>query len=151
MPSAKLLIIGEGPQKNELINVVRKLKIENNVMFLGFIPHNKLSKIISQMDVVCIPSKREGFGVVALEAQACGVPVICSNVGGLPETIINGKTGFLVTPKNPYAVVKKLLFLYKNPAIRKKMGREARKFVAEYYNWAENIKIIEKAYKKLIA
>ncbi len=146
--NAQLVIVGNGPQKNELMNIAKKLGIEKSVKFLGFIRHDRLPKIIANMDVFCMPSIRESFGVAALEAQACSIPVISSNVGGLSETIIDGKTGFLVKPKDPYAIVDKCLFLYKNPVVRKNMGEEARKFVTKYYNWSNNIKIIKRIYRK---
>jgi len=148
--NSQLIIAGNGPQKNELMNIAKKLGIEKSVKFLGFIHHDRLPKIIANMDIFCMPSilKSESFGVAALEAQACGVPVISSNIGGLSETIIDGKTGFLVKPKDPHAIVDKCLFLYKNPVIRKNMGEEGRKFVTKYYNWSENIKIIKRMYRK---
>jgi len=149
-PCAKLLIVGDGPQKSELIELAKKLEIGDSVLFLGFVHHPNVPEIVKQMDVFCMPSEREGFGVAALEAQACGIPVIASNVGGLPEAIAQNKTGFLIEPKNPEAIAEKLLFFYSNPVARKKMGREARKFVAKHYNWDENIKIIENIYKNLL-
>ena len=151
VPRAKLVIAGDGPQKDELVNITKSLGIEENVRFLGFIPHNELQWVMAGVDIFCMPSESESFGVAALEAQACGVPVVSSKIGGLSETVIDGKTGFLVEPKNPRAIAERLLFLYRNPAIRKNMGKEARKFVTEYYNWSENIKIIERVYDKLMA
>lgn len=152
-PDAKLVIAGDGPQKNELVNITKRLGIAKSIRFLGFVPHSQLPRMMASVDIFCMPSESESesFGVAALEAQACGVPVVSSKIGGLSETVIDGKTGFLVEPKNPYALADKLIFLYKNPAIRRKMGKEARKFVAEYYNWSENIKIIEQVYDSLMA
>ena len=95
--------------------------------------------MLRKLNVFCMPSLREAFGVATLEAQACGAPVIASNVGDLLETIKDGKTGFLVKPKNPSAIADKLLFLYKNPSIRKNMAIQGRKFVAQYYNWDKNV------------
>lgn len=150
VPKAKLLIAGKGSQKEDLIRFAKNLGIENKVKLLGFIPHYKMPQFLSNLDVFCIPSIREGFGVVSLEAQACGIPVIASNVGGLPETVLEGKTGFLVPPKNSVTIAEKILFLYQNPKIRLSMGESSVLFVKKYYNWLNNIKKIEKVYYSFI-
>ena len=150
--NAELHIAGDGPQKDELISFTHELKIADVTKFWGFIVPGRIPEFLSNLDVFCMPSidDSESFGVAALEAQACGIPVIASNVGGLPETIVDFKTGFLVPPRNPTAIAEKILFLYKNPEIRFHMGIESFNFVKTYYNWADNIKIIEQSYESLM-
>lgn len=90
---AKLIMVGDGPEKEKAENLCNELGLSNKVVFLG--NSNEIDKILCYTDLFLLPSETESFGLAALEAMACGVPVISSNSGGLPEVNINGKTGFL--------------------------------------------------------
>lgn len=92
LPS-KLIMVGDGPEKENAENLCSDLNIINKVLFLG--NSNEIDKILCYSDLFLLPSETESFGLAALEAMACGVPVISSNSGGLPEVNIDGKTGFL--------------------------------------------------------
>ena len=91
--SAKLLMVGDGPELHQVKNLARELGISDKVFFLG--KSKRIEQITSISDVFLLPSETESFGLVALEAMASGVPVVSSNVGGLPEVNIDGLTGFL--------------------------------------------------------
>ena len=90
---AKLLLIGDGPERSNIEKVCRELQVCNKVTYLG--KQEAIEEILSICDLFILPSESESFGLSALEAMACEVPVISSNAGGLPEVNINGKTGFL--------------------------------------------------------
>jgi N-acetyl-alpha-D-glucosaminyl L-malate synthase BshA len=90
---SKLLLIGEGPERSKAENLVNKLKISNDVLFLG--NSSEVTKILCYSDVFLLPSQTESFGLAALEAMAARTPVISTNTGGLPEVNIHGKTGYL--------------------------------------------------------
>jgi N-acetyl-alpha-D-glucosaminyl L-malate synthase BshA len=92
MPS-KLLMIGDGPERQNTEDLCRKMNICNDIRFLG--KQDQMEEILNITDLFILPSQYESFGLAALEAMACGVPVISSNAGGLPEINIHGKTGFL--------------------------------------------------------
>ncbi len=91
--SAKLLLIGDGPERSHIEKVCRELNVCDKVTFLG--KQEAIEEILSVCDLFILPSERESFGLSALEAMACEVPVISSNAGGLPEVIDNGVNGFL--------------------------------------------------------
>ncbi len=91
--SAKLLLIGDGPERSHIEKVCRELNVCDKVTFLG--KQEAIEEILSVCDLFLLPSERESFGLSALEAMACEVPVISSNAGGLPEVIENGVNGFL--------------------------------------------------------
>ena len=86
-----------------------------------------------------MPSRAEAFGVAALEAQACGLPVVASNVGGLPEVVRDGETGLLVPPEAPQALAAALMTLIQDPQLRADMGRNGREWVLERYEWRHNV------------
>lgn len=92
MPS-KLLMIGDGPERQNAEDLCRKMGITDDVRFLG--KQDQMEEILNIADLFLLPSQYESFGLAALEAMACGVPVISSNAGGLPEINVHGKTGFL--------------------------------------------------------
>src|SRR5690606_14151862 len=90
---SKLIIVGEGPEREECETLCAKKGIEEKVLFVG--NSNEVDKILCFTYLFILPSEKESFGLAALEAMACGVPVISSNTGGLPEVNIQGVSGFL--------------------------------------------------------
>ncbi|MBC8526083.1 MAG: glycosyltransferase [Candidatus Cloacimonetes bacterium] len=148
----KLEIYGKGSQEEYLKKLSYDLGLSNVIGFKGYISHDLVPEKFQCFDIAVFPSisDSESFGVAAIEAQACGVPVVVSNVGGLPEVVNNGKTGFVVPPKDSYIIAKKILYLYENKNIRKKMGNTARKFVIENYVWENNAKIMSDKYLELL-
>ncbi|OBR64794.1 N-acetyl-alpha-D-glucosaminyl L-malate synthase BshA [Paenibacillus oryzae] len=90
---AKLLLVGEGPELSKIQCKIKGLGLEDKVHFLG--KQEDVAQVISMADVLLLPSEKESFGLVALEAMACGVPTIGSNAGGIPELVTHGVTGFL--------------------------------------------------------
>lgn len=151
-PNSELHIAGDGPQKNELINQCCDLGISDKVKFHGFINPTKMPEFLSKLSVFCMPSieESESFGVASLEAQACGVPVIVSKIGGLPETVVANETGFLVPPGNSLAIAEKLIFLLRNKKILTYMASKCSYFVRKQYDWSRNIEVITKVYRDLI-
>lgn len=95
---AKLLLIGEGPEWSTVYQQVQELGLQERVMFLG--KQDEVAQIISLADLLLLPSEKESFGLVALEAMACGVPTIGSLAGGLPEVVEHGETGYLAPVGN---------------------------------------------------
>ena len=89
----KLLLVGDGPDRSECERLTRELDLQKDVLFLG--KQDGLTEILNSADVFLMPSQSESFGLSALEAMACGVPVVSSSVGGLPELIIHNETGFI--------------------------------------------------------
>jgi N-acetyl-alpha-D-glucosaminyl L-malate synthase BshA len=109
---AKLMMVGEGPEKEKAEQLCRELGIQDKVIFFG--NSNEIDKILCQTDLFLLPSKTESFGLVALEAMACGVPVISSNAGGLPEVNKNGFSGFLSDVGDVVGMANNALKILKN-------------------------------------
>ena len=91
--SSKLLLVGDGPERNYIETLCRELEICNDVRFLGKL--EAVEEVLSVADLFIMPSEKESFGLAALEAMACEVPVVSTNTGGLPELMIDGKTGYM--------------------------------------------------------
>jgi len=136
-PEARFVFCGrEDPSyRHELQKQVAVLELESHVSFTGFIPHRELVNYFRNCDLTVIPSVIEAAGNVILEAMACAKPVIGSNVGGIPDYISDGETGFLVEPMNPRALADRILQLLNDPVLTMRMGAAGRKRVEEQYRF----------------
>lgn len=148
----KLLIVGSDPTPNErnltfLKSLISRLNLEEKVEFLGY--REDIPDILAATDVFVLPSLEEPFGRVLIEAMAMKVPVVATNVGGIPEIVEDGKSGFLVPPKDPKALAEKLLVLLKDDKMREEFGIQGRKIVEEKFTLEKHIKEIEKIYEVL--
>lgn len=127
---AKLLMVGDGPDRSETEKMARKLGICQHVRFLG--KQEKIEEVLSVSDLFVMPSGSETFGLAALEAMSCGVPVISSNIGGLPELNIHGKTGFLCEVDDVDAMSEYAIQLLSNDEMREEFSRNARARAEEF-------------------
>ncbi len=100
---ARLVMVGNGPEKESCVELARELDVTGRVLFLDFDP--RIENILGLADLFLLPSQLESFGLAALEAMACGAPVVASNVGGIPEVVEHGVTGFLCPYRNVEAMV----------------------------------------------
>lgn len=121
---ARLLMIGDGPLRQECIELADELEIAGRVQFLESTP--SIEKFMSVADLFLLPSEQESFGLVALEAMASGVPVVASRVGGLPELVEDGKTGFLRPMGDIQGMLEASLEILKSRTRRRSMGEAAR-------------------------
>jgi glycosyltransferase involved in cell wall biosynthesis len=135
-----LLIVGDGPQREEYEKLAKKLGIEHVTTFTGRVPNDKVPEYINKIDVFAVPSTEdsESFGVAAVESMACGVPAVVSNVGGLPEVVLEGKTGYVVQKENPDELANAIVDLLNDDEKRKQMGLNGIEHVKANYNWIDN-------------
>lgn len=147
----KVKIYGKGYLKETLENLAKELKIEEKVKFEGFILNSEVPKAINEIDIFVVPSilDSESFGVAAVEAMACEVPVIVSDADGLKEVVIDNKTGFIVPKKDYKAIAEKIKILVNDRRLRKEMGEKGRKRVIELYEWNNNVENMVEIYKEL--
>lgn len=143
-PNLIYLIIGEGEVRKELRRLMKVLKLEDRVEFLGKLSHKKTMEYISICDIFSLPSWQEAFGVVYIEAMAHGKPVIACKGEGPEDFIKDGETGILVKPKNVDDLAKTLDFLLSNQEESRKIGERAKELVFKNYTWEKAVnKIIE--------
>ncbi len=135
------MIIGGDPQASpdemnaemaRLQALCRELGMENVVLFLGKRDQDFLPYYYSAAEVLVMPSHYEFFGMVALEAMACGTPVVASQVGGLAFLVQDGSTGYVVPDNDPQALADRLIQLIRDPRLRLKMGAQAAAYAQEY-------------------
>ncbi len=150
----RLLIVGgdgkDAARKEELTGLASDVGVAERLTFLDAVPHRDLPLYYNAADVCVVPSYYESFGLVAVEAMACGTPVIASRVGGLKETVLDGRTGYLVPWRCPEPFAERLELLLSNEALRRSMGREAR-LAAERFRWSEVAARVEDVYHDLVS
>jgi glycosyltransferase involved in cell wall biosynthesis len=154
--SASLVIIGTGEnagrddQTEQLHALTRALGLQDRVRFVGRVPDSKLLEWYAAADVFALPSSSEAQGIAALEAMACGLPVVASAVGGLLGTIDNGRTGYLVPAGEFEALRDRLQFVLANPAHAREIGAAARTLVTERFTWARAVEQTAAVYREVL-
>ena len=140
--NAKLVISGKG-QSNEmrkLIDHATSLGIKENIVFTGYFPDSKLPKLYQAADVFAFSTFYEHHLFAILEAMSTGLPVVTNKVGGIPETIENGKNGFLCAPFNSKEFSEKILYLLEHPTDSSEMATKARQTAVKRFDWRLTVK-----------
>jgi glycosyltransferase involved in cell wall biosynthesis len=147
----KLVFVGSGRIEKTLEMLSRKLGINEHVKFAGFVGDTlKKASYYRAADIFVLPSiEPESFGIVNLEAMACGIPIVASKIGGIPDVVKDRKNGLLVPPKDSEALADAIIYLLENKDVREKIGKNARKKVGGY-SWEKIAEETEKVYLSLI-
>ena len=148
----RLIVVGDGKQRQELESLAQYLKIQDVTQFVGAVPHDRVPDYLNQMDIYVAASRldSESFGVAVLEASACSLPVVVSDAGGLPEVVQDRVTGYIAPKENVEATAKAILELIKNPGDRDRFGTAGRQLVLEHYVWQKNVELMYETYVKLL-
>jgi len=149
----RLIMAGEGEMTPYLKELVNRMNLNEYVTFTGFIENTKMAEFLAGHDIMVMPSvlDSETFGVAVLEAAAVGLPVIASNVGGVPGVMKDGETGLLVPPGDITELAGAIIKLADDVELRIKMGEAGRKFTAENYLWDKCLDRMSELYEKIIA
>lgn len=131
-PDAHLLLIGHGKEENNLKQWVERLSLKDRVHFHPVIA--KTADMLAMLDIVACPSRNEGLGLSIMEAQAMGLPVVATRVGGIPGLIQNGETGLLVDPEDSSSLSAALMRLCGDPDLRMRLGHYARQWASANYS-----------------
>jgi glycosyltransferase involved in cell wall biosynthesis len=148
-PEACFVFVGEGLMRSELEEYARDLGVSDIVHFTGF--REDSEALMKNFDIFCLPSLSEGLSSAIMSAMACSLPVISTNVGGIPELVIHGKTGLLTEPSAPDQLAESLLRLLTSPEERIRFGREGRKIVETRFTIRHKLEKTEYYYKLLLS
>lgn len=143
----KLVMVGDGPEKAGAEQLARELGVDRDVLFLG--NQDCMEELLPLADIFLLPSSSESFGLVALEAMSAEVPVVASNVGGLPEVVEHGVTGFLHDPGHLAGFVASTLRLLTHDRLRRTMGRRGRRDARERFSVDEMVDRYTRVYDSL--
>ncbi|MBU6391594.1 MAG: glycosyltransferase family 4 protein [Planctomycetota bacterium] len=148
IPNVRLVFLGDGELKEALFVQTKTLGLENHVLFLGM--RTDVPEIISASDLFVLPSINEGFGVVLLEAMAMKCPIVATNVGGIPEVVLDGETGILVPPKDPEQLAGTIIKLIKDSTLARQLAESGYQRLKAYFDIKDTIVKIEHLYKELL-
>jgi len=142
VPSAHLLLVGEGPYREHLEKLVKEHKLDTSVTFIGRIQYKDLPMYLCAGDIFAMPSRSrlmglevEGLGIVYLEASSCGLPVLAGNSGGAPDAVIQNKTGLVVNGTNNEQIASAAIELLTNVEFSQRMGLAGRQWVIDNWRW----------------
>jgi len=147
-----LVLAGGGNMIPEYKKLAKSLGIDNKTIFTGFIDEKSLIDLYRGSYMLVLPTltTAEGFGMVLIEANACGKPVIGSKIGGIKYVIKDGETGLLVPAGDPKALAKAIMKLLEDEELAKKMGLKGKKMVEKNYTWNKAAKMTERVYREVV-
>jgi glycosyltransferase involved in cell wall biosynthesis len=148
VPTVKVLIVGEGEEENDLKNLVKSLDLSEEVIFAGLC--REIGKILNFTNLFVLPSLWEGMPNAVLEAMAAAKPVVATRVGGVPELVVDGKTGLLVAPQDSDALAHAIVELLRNNERARRMGNAGRKRVREHFSLTAMIAKTDRLYQELL-
>jgi len=143
-----LTLVGDGPERKHIEAAILSYGVADAVTITGAIPHEKIEAQYKKNDLLLLPSHYESFGIVVLEAYTYGLPAITSNVGGLNDIVIDGKTGYRYNPNDLEGFVSKIAELHKSPKVFNTLRKNAQAFVLQF-DYPEHIKQLQKIYASL--
>lgn len=146
----RLKIVGGGHELSALEKLVTQLGVAHFTQFVGAVPHRQVPEKLSELDIYVAVSRSESFGVSVLEASAMELPVVVSNVGGLPEVVLNERTGVIVPTENPEALAVQLTRLVENDTLRQQLGEAGRRYVIENYRWEDCVSQVVELYQEVV-
>lgn len=147
-PQAQLLIVGEGRLKGQLARLVKNKRLEANTLFLPSV--NDTLGVLPAMDIFVLPSTKEGLGLALMEAMACGLAVVGSDIGGIKSLIRHNHNGLLVTPADAPALAKAILELLNNPGQAGSLGSSARGFIRDNFSQEKMVLDTERVYSECL-
>ena len=148
-PNIVALIVGDGDGRTLQQDYAKQLGVDDIVKFTGY--QSNVPKFLKVMDIFCLLScGSEGFGNVNLEAEFLKIPVITTNIGGIPETIIDGITGFLIEPRNVDMIISNVKKLIEDKEYAKNIGLEGHKFVKETFSKQKFVENLTNIYESII-
>lgn len=150
-PAARLVVAGDGPLAPRLRRAVAARGLAARVAFLGEVPPTEVQARMIDASIVLVPSRVEGFGLVALEAAVAGRPVIATRVGGLPEVVGDGETGVLVAPDDPRGFVRAVADLLDDPLRLRRLGAAARERAMRCFDWQRHVDAYDELYRRMAA
>jgi len=149
-PRARLTIVGDGPKRSDLEQQAAALDLAEAVEFKGRISPEHVPELMNTATVVVMPSRSEGFPMVALEAAQMARPIVATPVGGLPESVVHQQTGLLVEPEDSLALAEAIAFLLSHPDTARRMGQAGRSRALDIFSMERFVDAYDALYRKLI-
>jgi len=150
-PHVHLIYVGDGPERGDIENGRINSKVRKKIHFVGTVDNKNVHRYLSAADVFVLPTYMEGMPNVVLEAMACRLPVIASNVGGIPEAIKDCQNGLLIEPKDVTSLINSMEFMLDHKPEVKKMGQMGYNVAKKKFSWKQNSLQVIKSYKDVVS
>ncbi|MBI5788221.1 MAG: glycosyltransferase family 4 protein [Candidatus Schekmanbacteria bacterium] len=147
-PKTKFVFVGSGPKEQEIKEEIAQKKLDRYFILAG--KRDDIPEVLNSLDVFVLPSQMEALGQAIIEAMAAGLPVVASRVGGIPELVREGETGFLVPPEDSNALAGAIIKLLNQPQTARQMGLAGQKTVQENFDYHQMIGNTERLYRSLL-
>lgn len=131
-PGVRLVVVGDGPERARIEGIIRELRLQETVVLAGF--RKEVAPCLREADVFLLTSRYEGISIALLESMQAGLPSICTAVGGMPETVLSGRTGLLVPSDDEDQLAQAMMRLVDSRSLREQMGRDSRAFFQREYS-----------------
>jgi glycosyltransferase involved in cell wall biosynthesis len=148
-PDVHLILVGTGPEYKSLSNRIFRGSLKKKIHIVGRRPHNEVNIWLRAADIFTLPTYYEGFPNSVLEAMACGLPVIASNVGGISEAVEDGKSGILVKSRDVDSLYQALESVIADKSLAERMGRYGIKIIEQHFSWNSNAEQMMKLYREI--
>jgi glycosyltransferase involved in cell wall biosynthesis len=145
-----LVVAGDGKLRFSYERLVEELDIKTHIHFQGSVPHPQVLQMLRSADFLIHCSEHEGLGIAIMEAMAAALPVVASRVGGVPDLVYEGKTGFMLSPDDVEGYADRIIALLKNDQLRKELGNNGRKFAEKYLNKDTILSQTEEVYQNVL-
>jgi glycosyltransferase involved in cell wall biosynthesis len=145
-----LVVAGDGKLRSSYERLAEELVIRTHVHFQGSVPHSQVLQMLPTADLLIHCSEHEGLGLAIMEAMGAGLPVVASRVGGVPDLVCEGETGFMLSPDDVEGYAERIIALLKNDQLRKELGNKGRKFAEKYLNKDTILSQTEKVYQDVL-
>jgi len=149
-PKAKLIIAGDGPEMEDLKALAKKERVEDSTYFLGYVQHDEIPAFMNMADAFIRVSLEEGLGIVFTEAMACKTPVVGTSVGGIPDVVDDGRTGFLVQPKDIDATAAAINRILSDPEASRTMAERGYETIEREFSWQSIYAKMLEVYKTVL-
>lgn len=150
VPDMELSLAGQGSMEVELKRLAGKLGIADRVTFVGLIPYDKVYPFIKRHHLMAMPSRMESFGVAVLEAGACARPVVASDIGGVPDLVVNNETGLLIPAEDVESLADAIVRLAQDRKLGQKIGLNGYHHVARNFSWESSLDRMSDLYQSLV-
>jgi glycosyltransferase involved in cell wall biosynthesis len=148
-PTARLILVGDGDQRESLENLAQQLRLEGRVDFLGLVAPARVHQLLADATLVVMPSRWEGLPVAAVEASMSGRPIIGTRVAGIPEVVIDGRTGLIIESESPQAIADGIVTLLDDPSLAIALGKAARVHALESFTMDRCVNSYDALYRQL--
>ena len=151
-PEMSLTVIGRPKEGGQSAKTINDLGLTDHVQFVSGVTDERIVELYSEAELAVVPSLYEGFSLPAIEAMSCGVPIVATTGGAIPEVVgTDGETGFLVPPGDSEALAAKIAYALDHPELRAKVGMAGRQRVVEHWSWRHTAERTVEQYRALLA